>query len=213
MLRFGSFEVDAEARRLSQTGQPVHLTPKAFDLLSLLIDAAPRVVSKEEIHESLWPSYAVSDATLAGLIKELRRALGDSDPNCRIIRTVHRVGYAFDAPVEYDHSAAAAAALLMVGRRREKLTEGENLIGRDPSCDIWIDNVTVSRRHARIVIDAMAAELEDLRSKNGTRIGDERLDAPRALQDGDHIRFGVVDAVFRDVPSAQPTQTHLDMED
>lgn len=209
MMRFGPFEFDATAHRLTQRDRSVHLTPKAFDLLSLLIDEAPRVVAKDEIHTRLWPRYAVSDATLIGLVKELRRALDDNDPAQRMIRTVHRVGYAFDAPLETDAGRITAGGLLVVGRRRARLIEGDNLIGRDPACDVWIDDATVSRRHARIVVVASRVALEDLGSKNGTRIDDRTVVEPCELRDGDRIRFGAVDAVFRDSPASRPTDTQL----
>jgi DNA-binding winged helix-turn-helix (wHTH) protein len=211
MMRFGPFEFDPATHRLTQTGRSVHLTPKAFELLGLLIDAAPSVVSKNELHAQLWPRHAVSDATLVGLVKELRRALDDCDPACRMIRTVHRVGYAFDSPLELDPLPAPASGLLVIGRRRARLVEGDNLIGRDPACEVWIDNATVSRRHARIVVVGQQVALEDLGSKNGTRIGEESLAGPQALHDGDRIQFGEVDAVFRDTPSGQPTHTQADM--
>ncbi|MGD8339806.1 MAG: winged helix-turn-helix domain-containing protein, partial [Gammaproteobacteria bacterium] len=72
-MRFGRYDFEPAARRVTHSGQPVHLTPKAFDLLHLLIDAAPRCVSKQEIHDRLWQDHVVSDATLVGLVKELRR--------------------------------------------------------------------------------------------------------------------------------------------
>src|SRR6185436_17127805 len=100
MTRFGSFELDPAQRRLKRDGRDVHVTPKAFDLLTLLVDAAPRVVRKTEIHERLWPSTFVVDATLTGLVKELRRALDDRDSQAPLIRTAHRVGYAFSAALE-----------------------------------------------------------------------------------------------------------------
>ena len=99
-LRFGSFELDCGAHRLSRNGQSIHVTPKAFALLCLLVQGAPNVVSKDRIHDRLWPNYAVTDATLFGLVKELRRALNDNDRKQRKIRTVHRVGYAFDVHVD-----------------------------------------------------------------------------------------------------------------
>jgi eukaryotic-like serine/threonine-protein kinase len=102
MTRFGSFELDPAQRQLRRDGSEMHVTPKAFDLLALLIDAAPRVVRKSELHERLWPTTFVADATLAGLVKELRRALDDRDPERPVIRTAHRVGYAFCAPLEPD---------------------------------------------------------------------------------------------------------------
>ena len=76
--------------RLLREGSDVHLTPKAFDLLAALIEAAPRVLPKRELHERLWPGGVVSDATLVGMVKELRRALGDQDSPAPLIRTVHR---------------------------------------------------------------------------------------------------------------------------
>jgi hypothetical protein len=78
VMRFGPFVLDAARRQLFRDDTTVHLTPKAFDLLFLLVDAAPRVLSKGELHERLWPGTYVSDATLVGLVKELRRALGSA---------------------------------------------------------------------------------------------------------------------------------------
>ena len=60
---------------MSRGAAIVHVTPKAFDLLQLLIEQAPRVVEKRELHERLWRGTFVSDATLVGLVKELRRGL------------------------------------------------------------------------------------------------------------------------------------------
>src|SRR5262245_9249814 len=110
MARFGSFELDTAQRQLRRDGRDVHVTPKAFDLLTLLVDAAPRVVRKTEIHERLWPNTFVADATLTGLIKELRRALDDRDSEAPLIRTAHRVGYAFSAALEPAQPHATPAA-------------------------------------------------------------------------------------------------------
>src|SRR5262245_38435081 len=99
---FGSFTLDSGQRRIVGAEGEAHLTPKAFDLLRLLIRHAPRVVSKAEIHASLWPDTFVSDAALVVLIKEIRRALGDRDASSPIVRTVHRVGYAFRAALHLD---------------------------------------------------------------------------------------------------------------
>jgi DNA-binding winged helix-turn-helix (wHTH) protein len=79
-VRFGAFALDSDRRQLTRRGDDIHLTPKAFDLLVLLADQAPRVVRKSVLHERLWPGTFVSDATLVGLVKELRRALDDRDP-------------------------------------------------------------------------------------------------------------------------------------
>ena len=99
VVRFGAFTLDAATRRVMRGTLDVHLTRKAFDLLSLLVLDAPRVVTKTQLHDRLWPGTFVGEATLVSLIKELRRALDDRDRTARVIRTVHGVGYAFAATV------------------------------------------------------------------------------------------------------------------
>ena len=100
-LRFGLFTLDSDRRQLThrESGE-LHLTPKAFDLLALLVAEAPRVVRKGELHERLWPGTFVSDATLVGLVKEIRRTLDDRDADAPLIRTAHGVGYAFAGEFE-----------------------------------------------------------------------------------------------------------------
>ena len=176
----------------------MHLTPKAFDLLTLLVEAAPGVVTKAQIHERLWPRTFVSDATLIGLVKELRRALDDRDRDVPVIRTAHRVGYAFCLDVDdRGTKAAPICGWLIAGERRIPLASGESVVGRDPVCAVWLDHATVSRRHARIVASGERVVVEDLGSKNGTRIGAAALDGSVALRDGDSVRFGQVTVTFR----------------
>ena len=67
-VRFGRFAFDRATRQVSGDGVPVHLTPKAFALLGLLIAEAPRVVSKEELHRHIWPDSFVSDASLNSIL-------------------------------------------------------------------------------------------------------------------------------------------------
>ena len=92
---FGPYVLDRGSRQLLREDDIVHLSPKAFDLLHFLIDHRPRVLSKHELHDRLWPSTFVSDASLASLVAEIREALGDSARRPRYVRTAHRVGYAF----------------------------------------------------------------------------------------------------------------------
>jgi hypothetical protein len=172
------------------------------------------------LHQRLWPGTFVSDATLVGLVKEIRRELGDRDPGAPIIRTAHRVGYAFcpgleQAPSERpfgieptrDH-AASVCHWLMVSGRRIALREGENSIGRDPGANVCLDSASVSRAHARIVIGQDGVSLEDCGSKNGTRIGEERVTNATALRDGDRLRFGTVSALYRASGAGMSTETH-----
>jgi len=213
MTRFGRFEFDPLRRQLIDGGCGVHLAPKAFDLLALLIEAAPRVVPKSEIHERIWRGGAVSDATLVGLIKDLRRALGDHDEAAPLIRTAHRIGYAFAAPLSQDDQAPRMSRWLVALARRIPLTAGENTIGRDPQWEVCIEDATVSRRHARIISSDSGASIEDLGSKNGTTVGEKRIETALILHDGDRIRFGDVLVTYRESPSGLPTVTRVSRVD
>jgi hypothetical protein len=184
----------------------VHLTPKAFDLLVLLIDEAPRVIRKADLHERLWPGTFVSDATLVGLVKELRRVLDDHSSK-PIIRTAHRVGYAFDGQVEREAGLPTVSRWIVAGSRRIPLLVGENLIGRDPASAICLDATGVSRRHARIVVESNAAKLEDLGSKNGTIVNDDVVIGSVVLHDGDRIHVGPVVVIYHASASGISTET------
>jgi DNA-binding winged helix-turn-helix (wHTH) protein len=207
LTKFGAFEVDGGQRQLRREGAEIHLTPKAFDLLGVLIEHAPRVVSKAELHQAMWPKSFVSDATLVGLVKELRRALDDHDRAAPMIRTVQRVGYAFCRPLVTSAPSQLVWRWIVVDGRRVPLKKGENTIGRDPLSTVWIDFASVSRHHARIVISGSQALLEDVGSKNGTTVGAERVAEARELRDGDRLAFGTVDAVFFSSESGLPTVT------
>lgn len=208
LVRFASFALDSEQRRLTRDGQVVHLTAKAFDLLTLLIAAAPRIARKNELHERLWPGTFVSDATLVGLVKEVRRALSDRDRAAPIVRTAFGVGYAMAVPIERGASQAPAVARwVSTGGRRIALRDGENLIGRDPSAAIHLDVAGVSRRHARILVRDREAILEDLGSKNGTAVRDQLVSRGVVLQDGDPIEIGPVVVVYRSAASGLSTDT------
>ena len=210
-LRFGHFALDGASRRLTRGAAAIHLTPKAFDLLHVLATEAPRVVGKRELHEKLWPDTFVSDASLVELVKELRRALDDRNPEAPVIRTAHRVGYGLGLDVDVITPLRPRGQHLLVFRdRRMALVEGDNIIGRDPHAEVWIDEARVSRRHARIVIDGANVQLEDLGSKNGTTHTGTRVTGPVALRDGDRIAFGGMAAVYRQSSAGMSTATRRD---
>jgi DNA-binding winged helix-turn-helix (wHTH) protein len=204
---FGVFQLDTIARRLVRGGEEIHLRPKAFALLALLVEAAPRIVPKREIHDHLWPRGAVADATLVAIVKELRRALCDTDPLAPIIRTVHSVGYALNGVVEERVARPTMHWLVAGDYERLPLVDGENVIGRDPQLTVCLNYATVSRRHARIVVSNERAVIEDLGSKNGTSVTGKAALGPVELRDGDRIVFGKVVLTYRHSAVGQATVT------
>ena len=191
----------------------MHLTPKALDLLALLVAERPRAVAKSEIRDRLWPGTFVSESNLTTLVTELRAALGDAARSPRYLKTVQRFGYAFC------ESATELSGRRAAGRRRGPhftlewaggevtLHDGENLIGREEEAAAWIESASVSRRHARIVVSEGTATLEDLGSKNGTFLRGQRIATPVVLSKGEEIRVGVVPLRFRAFEAADSTRT------
>jgi DNA-binding winged helix-turn-helix (wHTH) protein len=210
-LSFGGLTLDSETRQLLRRGEAVPLSPKAFDLLSHLVEHRPRALSKDELHDRLWPGTYVSETNLAGLVAEIRRALEDDARTPRFVRTVHRFGYAFAGAVDRTSSQPARASVrsrfwLAAGKRRIVLNEGENVLGREPEAG-GFDSTAVSRRHARIVIDGGEAYLEDLGSKNGTFLRGRRIDSTEKLKDGDAVNLGSVEVIFHAPSDDRSTRT------
>ena len=215
-VRFGECVLDSDTRQLSVRGETVHLSPKAFQFLELLLESRPKALSKSEIHERLWPGTFVSDGTLASLLVEVRSATGDSARDSRFVRTVHRFGYAFSGSAqEFRRGVSTAGGQKLVyrliwGNREIAVNFGENLLGRDEAAIVWIDDALVSRRHARIVIDESGAVLEDLGSRNGTYLRGKRIEAPRKLADEDQVTIGPASMIFRVFNQTASTATAVE---
>ena len=212
-MRFHGFVIDTGQRLVSRGVGRVHLTRKAFDLLVTLIESAPNVVSKDELHRRLWPNTFVSDATVAGIVKEVRRALGDHNCLEPLVRTAHGVGYAFTGKIETCErdSSTDGRFWLTSGTRRVGLAQGVNDIGRDPRAVVWLDSPKASRRHARIIVSDGLATLEDLGSKNCTLVNDRPVTQPTRLSDGDAIHIGAAVFVFRVTNIMATTETASNM--
>lgn len=211
-LVFGECEFDSGRRVLLRHGSARPLSPKAFQLLELLLDRRPEAVAKSELLERLWPETFVTDASLHNVVAEIRAALGDAPRAARYIRTVPRYGYAFhgDArvtpPAEISRPADAGPRLLS-GKQEWPLAEGSNLIGRDRDCTIRIDSATLSRHHARITVMNGEVTVEDLGSKNGTHVNGRRVDQSVPLEDGDELQVGSVAMVYRTLDPLPSTVT------
>ncbi len=192
---------DSDRRQVFRSGQPVHLSRKAFDLLGILIASQPRVVSKSELLERLWPSTFVVEGNVANLVAEVRHALLDDPHNPQYVRTVHGFGYAFCGTVAADEQPPAPPTLpkiecwLSFGDDKLPLCRGEHLIGRNPRSVVPIDDLTISRHHARIIIQDEVT-LVDLGSRNGTYLRGERVKSPATLRDGDRVAVGSLILTF-----------------
>jgi DNA-binding winged helix-turn-helix (wHTH) protein len=217
-VRFGHFDLDSDTRQLLRDGEDVHLSPKAFAVLSVLLAKRPNVVAKADLFGEIWPDVFVVDANLNVLVGEIRRALDDDAQSPRFIRTVHGIGYAFCGQVTEPGPAAGSGRSVRLQPDRViegggavrfwlawknqtfSLEEGDNIIGRDPRCEVWVDHSGVSRRHASIRIEGAQSRpvLTDLESTNGTFVAGKRITEATPLADGDAIKVGSVTLKFRE---------------
>lgn len=207
-LQFEDLTFDPDTRQLWVRGNEVRLSPKAFDLLALLIERRPRAVSKAEIREHLWPGTFVSDSNLPSLVSEIRDAISDGTRRPGLVRTLHRFGYAFQADWSPAMPGTSERNAWLLGTTAEvALRPGENILGREGEGIILVKSSTVSRRHARILIDATGAAIEDLRSKNGTYVNDRRVTGSMSLGDGDQVRIGALLFTFKLSQATESTET------
>jgi DNA-binding winged helix-turn-helix (wHTH) protein len=212
VYRFGDFTLDHDIRQLFLGKSELHLSPKAFELLAVLLANRSRAVSKAELQQRLWPSTFVEESNIAGLIAEVRRALRDSASSPVFVRTVYGFGYRFVGDVTVDTAATRSASprvklCVVLANREIVLMDGANVIGREPDATIQIDARGVSRHHARILVSNGHATLEDLGSKNGTHVNGRRMTTSARLADGDEIRLGGVSLTFRIASLTSPTET------
>src|SRR5258708_2863080 len=94
LYAFGEFQVDAQNRTLRRGAETVALTPKAFEVLLLLIDHSGELVSKDELMEKVWPDSFVEESNLTQTVFMLRKALGETSKQ-RYILTIQGKGYRF----------------------------------------------------------------------------------------------------------------------
>src|SRR5882724_6690001 len=107
IYHFGECTLDTQLYCVQRDGQTIRLRPKVFRMCLYLLEHRDRVVSREELCAQLWPGRSVRPATLQGVIRSVRQALGDSGRAQGIILTRYRDGYRFVAGVE-EHPANGA---------------------------------------------------------------------------------------------------------
>lgn len=196
VYRFDDFTLDWGSRLLLRNGVPQHLSPKAQHLLHMLLWARPNAVSRQDLFDKLWPSTFVVESNLASLVNELRRALGDNAQTPKYIRTVHGYGYAFHGSIATEAVSARIVAAFICEHNSFQLPGGAHVIGRAPDARIMLMDRTVSRHHARLLLDDDQLQIEDLGSKNGTWVDGRRISTPTPLSRRSRIEIGGVTAVI-----------------
>jgi DNA-binding winged helix-turn-helix (wHTH) protein len=217
-VAFADCILSLSSRQVRRGGKAVPLEPKMFLLLQVLVERRPAVVTYAQLDELLWPNVYVARTSLTRLVSELRALLGDDSTDAPIIRTVYKTGYAFAADVRPfgDRGPASVGKVpgsgpnpsfsLRFDGRVLPLADGENIAGRDADCNVVVDTLTVSRRHARFVIALRAATVEDLASTNGTFVNGVRITQPSRVADGDEIALGKALLQLRIVAPSAPTE-------
>jgi len=213
-LQVGAWTVDADSGLLTQGETSVRVRPKAMDLLLALAENPGELLSKEFLIARVWPDVVVGDGSLSVAVGELRKALGDHSGAPEYIETIPRRGYRLSAKVSMDEGKDAnteGSHFWLTGAGLEfELLQGENVIGRSPDAYIRIESPRVSRLHARITVDGDTALIEDMGSKNGTFVGNTRVDGPIPLVHGDQLRLGQLAAILSvAVADRQSTLTEL----
>jgi TolB-like protein len=152
---FEDYVLDQERRELTLRGQVVAVGPQVFDLLLLFVNNPERVLSKDELLGTVWSGRIVSESTITSHINAVRKAIGDTGEEQRLLRTVARKGYRFIGQVssnmtepvpDIDEGSTAAAtqvassALVLPDKPSITVLPFYNLSG-DPEQDYFADGV------------------------------------------------------------------------
>lgn len=142
---FDAFRFDARTGQLWRERCELNLTRRAAEVLHVLVERAPELITKGELFERVWRGNAVSDDALTSCVQELRQTLGDSSRQPRYIETKHRRGYRFIMPVRRTDTAAVTEA---VGGHPPPLPDKPSLavlpflnLSGDPGQDYFVDGM------------------------------------------------------------------------
>lgn len=232
----GEWRVHPAANTIARGTEEIRLEPKLMDVLQCLAGHAGEVVSKRRLIDEVWNTEFIAENSLTRAIADLRRALGDSARSPKYIQTIPKRGYRLMAepsgksqkkaahqwsPVSYEPLAVIVGESVRYGDRAGSqpgehallcegqeipLTESTVIFGRGERSDIQFLVTEVSRTHARLDIRGDGAVIDDLGSKNGTKVNGRVIDGPRQLSSGDTIVIGPTTLVYRRL-SLEPTVT------
>ena len=148
---FGDYVLDTDRRELTRASQLIAIAPQVFDTLAHLVQNREKVISKHDLLEAVWHGRIVSKSTLATHINAVRKAIGDSGEEQRLIRTVARKGFRFvgvvtekkitsgaDEPLESE--PAAQPPLLLPDKPSIAILPFQNLSG-DPEQEYFADGM------------------------------------------------------------------------
>ena len=152
LYQFCTFRFDPENHLLESEGNPISLTPKAFEILLVLVQNGSRLTTKEELMRKVWPDSFVEEANLTVNISALRRNLGETPEGQQYIETVPKKGYRFAVPVsQVSGNNHAAGPPLVAGPNPPdvaSLPRPDPLVGNQPI----LDNAREDRRWLRSTV-------------------------------------------------------------
>src|SRR5215472_14122514 len=133
LYEFGPFRLNTTERLLLRDGEPVPLTPKAFEILLALVQNSGHLLHRDELMKEVWPDTVVEENNLTQNISALRKALGETGDRHQYIETVPRQGYRFVADVK----ELADENVLIVGTRtRSRIVIEEEEINSQDGAEI-----------------------------------------------------------------------------
>src|SRR5919112_324604 len=133
LYEFGPFLLDPAERVLTRAGQPVPMTPKAFELLLVLVENGGHLLGKKELMEAVWPDSFVEEGNLTFTISSLRKALGEDRKEPQYIETVPRSGYRFVADVRVPAGNSGGELKTDGGRLQDDKSDDDKTAAEAPA--------------------------------------------------------------------------------
>lgn len=207
LYEFGSFRLDGDTGTLWRGKDVVSLSPKAFDLLTLLIERRGEVVSKQEIFEKIWADTFVEDGVLTQNIYTLRNALGTDESGKQFIENISRRGYRFGVPIRsverangQTHSAAGSApAGLLTPDLPANTVVGPPAGSRSAKIAIWLSAIilliaVLTFFGFRYLTPPLQASMPNVKFQKLTDTGD--IFFPTISPDGNLVAYSRVEKAF-----------------